>query len=286
MKSSSGKVVTYRETQWHGFKTELVRRTGLARQEIRVSGDAHSIFLNLEGAARSGENFIDGKRTAFVIRPEGSLAYVPPGRTWSGWDEGDSSAAYLLLSVDRDFACRFLDEPNKADVLRPDLGFHDLAMQFSARKIAAELLHTDQASEMIVEGQLTTIFGHLARRANHRQRSMKGGLAPRTLKQVLERLNDITEERVTLTNLCQELGMTLSHFSRAFKQSTGATPHAYFNQRRLEHASVLLKTTSLPVTEIALICGFASASHLSTSFAQAFGVSPSAYRSVWGRGEK
>jgi AraC-like DNA-binding protein len=286
MKTSSGEIVTYREKQWQGFRTELVRRIGLARQEIEVSGNAHAIFLNLEGAARSGENFIDGRRSSFVVRPEGSLTYVPAGGSWSGWDEGDSRAAYLLLTVDRAFAGNFFDDPNKVDRLRPELGFHDLAAQFAARKIAAELFHLDQASELIVEGQLTTIFGHLARRANQRRRSVKGGLAPNTLRRVVERLSDISDEPVSLTSLCQELGMSLPHFSRAFKQSTGVTPHAYFNQRRLEHASMLLRTTSSPVTEIALICGFASASHLSTTFTQALGVSPSVYRSVWGRAGK
>jgi AraC-like DNA-binding protein len=284
-RSSTADVVVQRHEQWQGFRAEFVRRTGLTRQEIRVGGDMHAILLNLEGAARSGENFIDGTRTSFVARPEGSLAYVPPGRTWSGWDDGDDTAAYLFLAVDRAFAGRFFDDPRRSDDLRPELGFHDLAIQFAARKIAAELPRIDHASGLIVEGYLTTIFGHLSRRINHTERPIKGGLAPTVLKRVLDRLGEVGE-RVTLSGLCQDLGMSTAHFSRAFKQSTGVSPHAYFNRRRLEHASMLLRTTPLTVTEIAFICGFASASHLSTTFTQVLGVSPNVYRSVWGKIEK
>jgi len=278
---SSGEVILHRRHEWDGFTAELVRRTGMTRQEIQVGGDKHAIFLNLEGAARTGENFIDGSRTSFAARPEGTLAYIPPGRVWTGWDDGDDTAAYLFLSVEQGFAESIFEDRLTAIHLRPELGFHDLAVQFAARNIAAELHRIDDASGLIVEGSLTTIFGHLARRSYRSDRPTRGGLAPAVLRRVLDKLGDSHEEGLTLTDLCRELGLSTAHFSRAFKQSTGVTPHAYFNRRRLDRASRLLRTTSLTVTEIAFICGYASASHLSTSFRQELAVPPKVYRSVW-----
>ncbi len=281
LRSSTGNVILQRTGAWEGFRAELVRRRSLARQDFRVGGDKHAIFLNLEGTARFGENFLDGKRADFVARPEGSIAYVPPHRIWTGWDDGDETAAYLFLAVDREHASRFFRDARRAHDLKPEFGFHDLAIQLAARKIAAELPRIDHASGMIVEGYLTTIFGHLSRRANIVERQVKGGLAPIVLKRVLDRLGDIQEDKLTISGLCHDIGISPSHFIRAFKQSTGMTPHAYLNGRRIERACTLLRGTDLPITEIALMCGFANASHFSTAFAQALSDKPTIYRSMW-----
>ncbi|WP_244541273.1 helix-turn-helix transcriptional regulator [Rhizobium tibeticum] len=263
------------------MRADLVRRTGLKRQEIEVSADKHSIFLNIQGTATAGENYLDGSRIGFVARPEGSLAYVPPGRTWSGWDEGDSTASYLLISVERQFARNLFDEFGRAERLKPELGFNDLAIQFAARKIAGELSQSDRASGLIVEGHLTTIFGLMLRRSNGPQKGTRGGLAPVVLRRITERIEDLLSEKLTLTELSQEFGMSATHLCRAFKQSTGASPHSYLNSRRLERASFLLRTTSHSITEIALMCGYSSGSHFSTSFRQELGAPPAVYRAAW-----
>jgi AraC-like DNA-binding protein len=260
-----------------------VRRVGLKRQEIDVSADQHSIFLNIEGSATSGENYIDGNRTVFVRRPEGSLTYVPPGRTWSGWDDGDSTASYLFVSVQRHFARNLFEEFTEASTLQPELGFRDLAIQFAARKIASELAQSDRASGLLVEGYLTTIFGLMLRRSQLPQKTLKGGLSPMVLKKIIRRIEEEPTEKLTLTDLSQEFGMSTAHLCRAFKQSTGVSPHAFLNSRRIECASNLLRTTSYSITQIALMCGYSSGSHLSTNFLRELGVPPAVYRSAWSK---
>lgn len=48
--------------------------------------------------------------------------------------------------------------------------------------------------------------------------------------------------------------------------------------RRLQRAAHLLQHSHLALGEIALSCGFASASHFSNRFRQAFGATPGLYR--------
>jgi AraC-like DNA-binding protein len=283
VKFSDSEIVLHKQEQWAGFRADLVRRTGLKRQQIALSGDRHAIFLNMEGVARLGENYLDGSRVGFIARPEGSLAYVPPGRTWNGWDEGDATATYLLLLVEKQFARGLFEDLYRAERLRPELGFNDLAIEFAARRIAAELSRRDLASGLIVEGYLTTIFGHLLRRSRQSDKATRGGLAPAVLRKILERMDSSLDEKLSLSNLSQDLGMSAAHLSRAFKQSTGVSPHSYFNKRRIERASQLLRDTSMSVTEIALVCGYASGSHLSTSFRQEVTVPPLVYRSLWSK---
>ncbi|WP_031214341.1 helix-turn-helix transcriptional regulator, partial [Mesorhizobium sp. LSJC255A00] len=73
-------------------------------------------------------------------------------------------------------------------------------------------------------------------------------------------------------------GVSRFHFWRAFKQSTGMTPHAFIAQRRLEQAADMLRSTSLSATEIAMECGFGSSSHFTTAFKRAFGAVPTEFR--------
>jgi AraC-like DNA-binding protein len=72
-----------------------------------------------------------------------------------------------------------------------------------------------------------------------------------------------------------------SHFIRTFKDTFGETPHRYLQRRRVERAMHLLRTTSLPVTEVCWAVGFASLGTFTRTFARVVGETPTAYR---GRG--
>lgn len=281
MKNSDEHIVVRKEATWNGVHAELVRRPNLGRQEISFCTDAHSIFLNVKGAARNGESYLDGRRTSFVARPEGSLTYMPPGCTWTGWDEGDALASYLLISVEKDFAGDLLGELQRTERLRPEFGFKDLSLQFATRKIASEIRQEDGVSSMMVEGYITTIFGQLLRRSAPPRGSWRGGLAPKGLRVALETIESAIDRKLSLFELSREAGVSAEHFCRAFKRSTGFSPHVYLNRQRLQRASDLLRETGLSITEIAFMCGYSSASHLSTSFRHAVGVSPLVYRSTW-----
>jgi AraC-like DNA-binding protein len=79
----------------------------------------------------------------------------------------------------------------------------------------------------------------------------------------------------SLANVC---GLTPAQFRRAFKHSTGTTPHRWLLQYRLERAREELLTTEKSVTEIALVCGFADQSHLTRQFCAAYGAPPAQWR--------
>ena len=69
-----------------------------------------------------------------------------------------------------------------------------------------------------------------------------------------------------------------AHFSRAFKRSFGAPPHAYIVRCRLERATHLMLATDISLSEIALACGFTDQAHLSNVFRQHIGASPAGWR--------
>lgn len=106
----------------------------------------------------------------------------------------------------------------------------------------------------------------------------RGGLAPHLLRRVLERIEAGLGDDLSLEQLSAEAGLNASHFSRAFKQSIGVSPHRHLVQRRMERARKLLIGTDLPILRVALEVGYGSQSHFTTAFRKATGLTPRRYR--------
>ena len=68
-----------------------------------------------------------------------------------------------------------------------------------------------------------------------------------------------------------------AHFARSFKRAFGETPHRYLQQRRIERAMDLMRSTDRSLTEIALDVGFATPSSFTRAFRDTTGRPPSAY---------
>ena len=69
-----------------------------------------------------------------------------------------------------------------------------------------------------------------------------------------------------------------TNFSRAFRQSTGVSPHQWLLKRRADQTKSLLRDRTLPLSDVALSCGFADQSHFTRVFARLAGISPGAWR--------
>ncbi|WP_242392544.1 helix-turn-helix domain-containing protein [Anaeromyxobacter oryzisoli] len=106
----------------------------------------------------------------------------------------------------------------------------------------------------------------------------------RAIRRAVELADAHVAEALTVPDLARAAGMSPFHFSREFKRETGWPPGAYLRRARLERAKRLLAADDRPVTQVALECGFCSASHLATSFTRAFNLPPSRYRAMLRRG--
>lgn len=93
------------------------------------------------------------------------------------------------------------------------------------------------------------------------------------VREVLEA--HLSDEDFGIPQLCQALAMSRAQLYRKFDALTDLPVHQYMRNLRLRKAKILLETTHLNVTEVALEVGFKNLSHFSRSFSEAFGVPPS-----------
>jgi transcriptional regulator GlxA family with amidase domain len=84
--------------------------------------------------------------------------------------------------------------------------------------------------------------------------------------------------RVELATLAELAGISQSHYSRAFKASTGLAPYQWQLQARIERAKDLLLNTNGGLEDVAEATGFAGAVHLGRAFRKMTGTTPAAWR--------
>jgi AraC-like DNA-binding protein len=106
----------------------------------------------------------------------------------------------------------------------------------------------------------------------------RGGLAPGALKRIREHVEKGLAEKINVCELAALVGLSESHFSRAFKQSVGQSPHRYLLLRRIAAAAELIEKTDRHLSEIALNAGFSGQCHFTRMFVRETGETPLAFR--------
>ena len=110
-------------------------------------------------------------------------------------------------------------------------------------------------------------------------------MAPSAGVRHLLRAKDLADfryfEPLTVDDMAGTAGLSRAHFTRAFTQAFGESPHQYLLTRRLERAAALLRTTDWDVSRICFAVGLGSLGSFTTSFRRMFGQTPTAYRRAW-----
>jgi len=82
----------------------------------------------------------------------------------------------------------------------------------------------------------------------------------------------------TAADMAARMGLSVSRLHAVFREELDTTPQAWLAERRIERAQQWLTDTPLPLTEIALACGYADQSAFTRAFGRATGLTPAAYR--------
>lgn len=238
----------------------------------------YTIGVNI-GRGHSIEQSIDGHYSKSFV-PAGSIGIFPYQLpTKSRWD---STLDHLYIHLKPDFLIRHSQELFSKDKVElmiatvEDPLIHQLCL--AAKK---ELAHSDgSVSQLYVQSMADALAVHLLKNYSIKPQVSKphvGGLSPRNLKIVKEYIGDNLEQSVGLDELAQCTGLSRYHFSRAFKTSVGLSPHQYIIKQRVELAKHLLKKGNMPISAIAITCGFTHQSHLTRHFKRSIGCTPKVF---------
>ncbi len=100
-----------------------------------------------------------------------------------------------------------------------------------------------------------------------------GALVPK-LAEAIALMEANVEEPLQTDEIARRVAVSRRQLERLFKQHLGTVPSRYYLDIRLQRARKLLRETRHSLLQVALMCGFASGSHFSTTYSSVFGVAP------------
>lgn len=108
----------------------------------------------------------------------------------------------------------------------------------------------------------------------------KPTIDPKRLQRVLDFIEARIAAAISLDDLAAEACLSPFHFARAFRETTGLTPHRYVTERRIEAAKEKLRLAQSSLVEIALDTGFGSQANFTRVFRKMTGLTPGRYRAL------
>jgi AraC family transcriptional regulator len=262
---------------WNGM---LLERHLYSPGERRSAAVADHVVSMFHGAAPSFEyrdvsgEFLtaSGRPGRIMISPAGPLPDI----------RLHTPAELIHCAIDADLLCSVSDElEHRPETPTFRAAIHDKSMQRIIGLLWDELAAERSASRLYVDSlvhALATRYLLFDVGQMDRPPTRVMGLLPRTLNRVRERIEANLHADLSLATLAQESGYSRAHFLRLFRASTGFTPHQYVLDLRLRRAQEQLQQSCANIIDVAVSCGFASQSHMTSLFRQRFEVTPATFR--------
>ncbi|WP_417663390.1 helix-turn-helix domain-containing protein [Pseudomonas sp.] len=152
-----------------------------------------------------------------------------------------------------------------------------------ARQLLTLLIETEQTIHRdpdIASTYLNQAIALLAvdNQREHSPHKHRGGLPRWQISRVDTFINEHIDKCIRTTELASLLGLSVSHFSHVFKQTTGITPLMYVAAARVEAARRFMLCSTHSLSDVALGHGFCDQSHFCRVFRRETGLSPQTWR--------
>src|ERR1700722_2490467 len=196
-------------------------------------------------------------------------------------DKPYHSLAFYLPRAALDAIADDANAPRIRDLsYEPGAGVNDVTISRLGSLLLPALSHPDQAHPLFVDHVLLAVGVHIAETYGGMRpmsQPARGGLAPwqeRRAKEILR----ANLKGVALKEVARECGLSVDHFSHAFRRTLGVAPHKWLIEQRVVLSKEKLRDGRSSLSDVAAECGFSDQSHLARHFQRIVGVSPGAWR--------
>lgn len=136
--------------------------------------------------------------------------------------------------------------------------------------LSYNLADDDLSGRLYTDSLAQTLMLHLLKNytsaSDAAPADFRGGLPAYKVRRVEEFVRENLDRDLSLAELAEAANLSQFHFARAFKRTTGITPHEFLTQKRIEVAKDLLANSNLPIVEISNRAGFKNQSHFTNLF--------------------
>ena len=164
-----------------------------------------------------------------------------------------------------------------------DVGRPERAEQ--ARRLLTLLMETERAiyrDPDIASPYLNQAISLLTvTRHNKTSYKPRGGLASWQMSRIDKFINNNISNSIRTIELASLLSLSPSHFTHAFKQTTGMTPLVYVAAMRVKAAQQFMLCSTRSLSDVALSHGFCDQAHFCRVFRRETGLSPQTWRKLY-----
>lgn len=273
--------------EWNGITVQVLElrcNPGRVWHDISSPQTSMNIILEQAGGRVEARTKITQPCDSTWTGPQ-HVDFVPAGMPVWGYSDGvhGLSGTRLLFDVPRlgsvlgeDLDSRPLDQPR--------FRFHDSRLLKLGALLGEECAMPGDRSSLYGDSLIVAMVIDILRLTKRRGECGKSPrLAAWQLRRATEFMTAHLSMGVRLSDLAKITGLSQSYFGRAFKASTGVTPHRWLLNARIARVQKLLLDGDLPLVHIALEAGFSEQSHLTRVFRALVGTSPLAWKRHWRR---
>ena len=179
------------------------------------------------------------------------------------------------------YRSRYPELDSRVTILEIDRHRFSCAGGTASLDLFLHFVHEDHGFDSVAK--ITKNYFHDTLRDNstgqHMAEAYRYASRSKPLAEALRIMTSHIEQPLSISDIANRSGTTQRSIDRLFKRHLGAPPARYYRELRLARAASLLQQTGLPVAEIALSCGFSTASHMGKYFREFSGKTPGEFRS-------
>jgi AraC family transcriptional regulator len=227
--------------------------------------------------------FMGGRRLS-GIGHTGHLSLLPPdvGARWVFDKPGDVAVVVLNRRLFDDAAEQIASCAPGAIELKPEFAIRNEKLEGIAHRLLAAIRLGGTGGRLDSEGLAVELAEHLVKAHSNREVRGEGrrhAMAPSRLRRAQEFVLSNLSTDIALKDIAAAAGMSVFHFAKAFKDTTGKTPYGYVTEHRLHRARSLLHDRRLSIAQIARAVGL-SHGRFAIVFKRRMRMTPSEFRAV------
>lgn len=214
-----------------------------------------------------------------MILLPGQLAVISPRVLHTGTVLSEDSCGHVIMfDVEKFFNGAAASEKYLLPVCKGESVFSGVISDPETTEKFEQLCNavTGQIHPLYTIGLVYQLFGLLYQNCASSGRVLHS-VDPR-FAEVLDFVNAHYTEKISAQTISQRFSYNKSYFCRRFKEISGMTVTEYIQILRIERAQKLLKSTQMPIADMAWSCGFADAPHFTRCFKKQTGMTPKQFR--------
>lgn len=230
----------------------------------------------------SGQGFLNATEADGTTRrydlEAGQGFLISPGRINMYSADQTRPWKYVWLEFDGLRAAEYLNEAGLSDA-QPIYRPNSMEQAKQVQDIMLYIADHSRDSTLRLIGYLCLLLDALIQSSSARRPPHETQLRDFYVQEAISYMELNYRRELTVEEIAGACRLNRSYFSKLFKEKKGCPPQEFLIRLRLSRATDLMRTTTMPISDVAVACGYPNQLNFSKAFKRRYGVSPRAWRS-------